>query len=125
VTSNPGVTGSLDDRTIAIIFRSHEMRAEVELPKAFSVRDEHEFFPIQHLVARLNPRLLVKQVATGVHVSGGCTVLWGIIHLDGQPLAKKTVEAALREAGFDFAHNVLTQASDVWTDHADVEHGRP
>jgi hypothetical protein len=101
------------------------MHAEVELPKAFSVREENEFFPIEHLVARLNPRLLVKQVATGVHVSGGCTVLWGIIYLKGQPLAKKAIEVALREAGFDFAHNVLTQAADVWTDHPRIEDGTP
>ena len=32
------------------------MHAKVELPKAFSVRDEHEFLPIQHLMARLNPQ---------------------------------------------------------------------
>jgi hypothetical protein len=31
------------------------MHAGIELPKAFSVRDEHEFLPIQHLLARLNP----------------------------------------------------------------------
>ena len=33
------------------------MHAGIELPKAFSVRDEHEFLPIQHLLARLNPQL--------------------------------------------------------------------
>lgn len=44
------------------------MHAKMELPKAFSVRDEHEFLPIQHLMARLNPNVVVKQVATG----GGC-----------------------------------------------------
>ena len=43
------------------------MHAKVELPMAFSVRDEHEFFPVQHLMARLNPQLVAKQVATGVH----------------------------------------------------------
>jgi len=66
-------------------------------------------------MARMNPELLVTQVATGMHVDGGCTVFWGLVHLDGQRLTKKDVEAALREAGFDFIHNVLTQISDVWT----------
>jgi hypothetical protein len=94
------------------------MQATVELPKAFSVRDEHEFFPIQHLMNRLNPKLTVKQVATGVHVDGGSTVLWGLVFLTGEPPSKKNVEHALREAGFDFAHNVLTQAAFVWTDHS-------
>ena len=94
------------------------MHTNVELPKAFSVRDEHEFFPIQHLMARLNPKLIVKQVATGVHVDGGETVCWGLAYEKGQPPSKKMVEIALREAGFDFAHNVLTQAAFVGVDHA-------
>ena len=38
------------------------MQAKVELPKTPSVRDEHEsVVPIQHLMSRLNPRLLVKE----------------------------------------------------------------
>lgn len=94
------------------------MQSTVCVPKAFSVRDEHEFFPVQHLMARLNPKLVVKQVATGVHVNGGCTVCWGIVYMDGQPPAKTEVEAALKEAGFDFGHNVLTQITNVWTDHS-------
>ena len=53
------------------------MKAKVELPKAFSVRDKHEFLPIQHLLGRMNPKLVVKQAATGVHVDGGGTVVWG------------------------------------------------
>ncbi len=93
------------------------MQAKVELPKAFSVRDEHEFLPIQHLLSRLNPKLLVKQVATGIHVSGGDTVCWGLVYLNGEPPSKQKVEIALREAGFDFVHNILTQAAYVWTDH--------
>lgn len=64
------------------------MQAKVELPKAFSVRDEHEFLPIQHLMARLNPKLLVRQVATGVHVNGGGTVFWGLVFLNGEPPSK-------------------------------------
>ena len=94
------------------------MHTKIELPKAFSVRDEHEFLPIQHLMARLNPKLLVRQVATGVHVDGGGTVFWGLVHLDGKSLSKKKVKIALREAGFDFVHNVLSQAAFVWMDHA-------
>jgi hypothetical protein len=81
------------------------MQTSMKLPVAFSVRDDHEFFPIQHLMARMNPKLMVVQVATGRHVDGGCTVLWGLVHEEGQPLAKEDVETALREAGFDFLHN--------------------
>jgi hypothetical protein len=91
------------------------MRTQIDLPKAFSVGDEHEFFPIQHLMARLNPKLMVKQVATGVHVDGGCTVFWGLVYVQGQRPAQKEVEGALKEAGFDFARNVLTKASELWT----------
>jgi hypothetical protein len=100
------------------------MHAKFDFPKAFSVRDEHEFFPIQHLMARINPQLVVKQIATGVHVDGGSTVLWGLVHLDGERPSKRDVESALREAGFDFVHNVLTQAAYVWTDHAGGEDGK-
>ena len=100
------------------------MPAKVELPKAFSVRDEHEFLPIQHLMGRLNPKLMVKQIATGVHVEGGGTVFWGLVYMDGEPPSKKHVENALREAGFDFAHNVLTQAACVWTDHSQGDAGK-
>jgi len=97
------------------------MHAKVELPKAFSVRDEHEFLPIQHLMARMNPQLTAKQVSTGVHVNGGGTVFWGLVYLKSEPPSKKKVELALREAGFDFAHNVLTQAANVLTDHSGVD----
>ncbi|MCY2993403.1 MAG: hypothetical protein NTY19_36830 [Planctomycetota bacterium] len=86
------------------------MQSKIDLPKAFSVRDEHEFLPIQHLLARLNPQLTVTQMATGVHIDGGSTVHWGVVHMKGQPPTKKEMEAALREAGFDFVHNVLVQA---------------
>ena len=83
----------------------------IELPKAFSVRDDHEFFPIQHLMSRLNPNRVVSHVATGVHVDGGCTVFWGLVHLKDQPLTNREVEAALAEAGFDVAHNGSVQYS--------------
>jgi hypothetical protein len=101
------------------------MHAKVELPKAFSVRDEHEFLPVQDLLTRLNPQLVVKQIATGVHVDGGGTVFWGLVFLKGEPPSKKKVEIALREAGFDFAHNVLTQMADVRTDHAEDRQTSP
>jgi len=56
------------------------MHSKVELPKAFSVRDEHEFLPIQHLMTRLNPQFVVKLVA--VHRSmtskGGSVTLVGV-----------------------------------------------
>jgi hypothetical protein len=93
------------------------MQTAIELPKAFSVRDDHEFYPIGHLMARLNPQLRILQVATGMHVSGSGTVFWGIVYREGQALSKKDVEAALREGGFDFAHNVLTQVGTVWSGH--------
>lgn len=93
------------------------MQTNIQLPKAFSVRDEHEFYPIQHLMARLNPKLSVKQVATGRHVDGGETVFWGLVYLNGDSPDKHKVEMALKEAGFDFAHNVLTQAAHAWSDH--------
>ena len=81
------------------------MQATVDLPQAFSVRDEHEIYPIRHLMGRLNPELRVVQVATGMHVNGGCTVFWGLVYEDGQPLEKVQVEQALTRAGFDFAHS--------------------
>jgi hypothetical protein len=89
------------------------MQATVELPKAFSVRDEHEFFPIQHLMARLNPRLMVTQVATGVHVNGGSTVYWGLVYQEGQPVDWKQIETALKEAGFNFAQNSSIQTVNL------------
>lgn len=96
------------------------MHVKVELPKAFSVRDEHEILVIQHLMARLNPKLMVKEVSTGIHVNGGSTVHWGLVYLNGEPPCKMKVEVALREAGFDFAHNFLTQVTSVRTDHLGV-----
>ena len=95
------------------------MKAKVDVPKAFSVRDDHEFLPFQHLLGRMNPQLRVGRVATGVHVDGGGTVFWGLVYLEGEPPSKKKVEIALREAGFDFVHNVVTQTAFVQTDHSD------
>ena len=59
------------------------MQVTVEVPKAFSARGENEIVPIQHLMARLNPQLVVKQIATAVHVDGGGTVVWGLACLKG------------------------------------------
>ena len=75
------------------------MEATIRLPAAFSVRDEHEFLPFQHLLARLNAKLVARRVATGKHVDGGGTVFWGLVFLEDEPPSKKAVEAALREAG--------------------------
>lgn len=81
------------------------MKVNVDLPKAFSVRDENEFYPIRHLTARLNPKLSVAQVATGIHVSGTHSVFWGIVFHEDKLHNRKEVETALRDAGFDFARN--------------------
>jgi hypothetical protein len=96
------------------------MQAIIELPKAFSARHDGEIPLIQDLMTRLNPKLLVIQVATGVHVDGGSTVNWGLVHLDGQPLMDTEVHAALEEAGLDFEHNAEIQVPRIWVNnHAD------
>ena len=74
--------------------------ATVHLPKAFSVRDPHEFLAFQHLMTRLNPGLVVAQVATGAHRDGGEVVCWGIVYLDRRQPSKSDVEQALKEAGW-------------------------
>ena len=93
------------------------MQAAVELPKAFSMCDERELLLIQNLITRLNPQLLVAQVATGLHVNGGCTVHWGLVYLDGQPLTDQEVQAALAEAGLDSQHNEQIQPSRIWVNN--------
>ena len=90
------------------------MEATVELPKAFSVHDDRELPLIQDLMARLNPKLLVAQVATGLHVDGGCTVNWGLVYMDGQSLTDADVAASLKEAGLDAQHNAEIQAPRIW-----------
>lgn len=90
------------------------MLVSIEIPRAFSVRDENEFFPIQHLLARMNPDLMAEQAATGRHVQGGCTVFWGIVYFKGRVPTRAEAEAALREAGCDFNHNVSFQAQSPW-----------
>ena len=93
------------------------MQATVELPIAFSVRDDCELPLIQDLVARLNPKLLVVQVATGIHVSGGSTVNWGLVYMDGQPLTDEDLQAALKDAGLDIDHNAEIQPSRIWVNN--------
>ena len=75
------------------------MQVSVELPKAFSVRDDRELPLVQDLMLRLNPKLLVVHIAMGVHVDGGPTVHWGLVYLDGQPLLDEEVRAALARRG--------------------------
>ena len=102
------------------------MQATIELPKAFSVRDDRELRLIQDLMTRLNPKLLVIQVATGVHVDGGFTVNWGLVHLEGLPLVDEEVQAVLEEAGLDFQHNAEIQISRIWVNnHPDEIENRP
>jgi hypothetical protein len=93
------------------------MKASIELPKAFSVRDDRELPLIQDLMARLNPKLLVVQVATGVHIDGGYTVNWGLVYMDGQPLSDEDVGAALKEAGLDAQHNAEIQEPRIWVNN--------
>ena len=81
------------------------METTIAVPQAFSVRDEHEIYPFQHLMARLNPDLCVVPIATGVHIHGGCTVFWGLVYHSSQAPSKQDVEQALERAGFDFAHS--------------------
>jgi len=77
----------------------------VNLPKAFSVRDDHEFTAHAHLVARMHPSLKVKPVAQGIHVNGGPTVFWGIVYHAEEIPNDDAVNEALVEAGFDTSHN--------------------
>jgi hypothetical protein len=93
------------------------MKATIELPKAFSVRDDREIPLIQDLMARLNLKLLVAQVATGMHVDGGYTVNWGLVYVDGQHLTDADVTAALEEAGLDVQHNAEIQSPRIWVNN--------
>jgi hypothetical protein len=93
------------------------MRTTIELPIAFSVRDDRALAVIQDLMARLNPKLLIAQVATGVHVDGGYTVNWGLVYMDGQSLTDADVAAALKEAGLDAQHNAEIQPSRIWVNN--------
>ena len=94
------------------------MQVNIQLPSAFSVHDENEFFAFQHLLARLSPQMRVTQVVTGVHINGGCTVFWGLVHHDDQKVTKDELETALAEAGFDFDHNPPLADVDFASPHA-------
>jgi hypothetical protein len=67
-----------------------------------------------------------RKAYTGRHVNGGCTILWGLVHEEGQPLPKDDVEAAFREAGFDFQHDqrVPTLAGILCQPTKTGDHGR-
>jgi hypothetical protein len=93
------------------------MQTTIELPKAFSVRDDREIPLIQDLVARLNPKLLAIQVATGVHVDGGYTVHWGLVYMDGQPPSEEDLQTALKDAGLDVEHNAEIKLSRMWVNN--------
>ena len=93
------------------------MKATIELPIAFSVRVDREFPLVQDLLSRLNPKLLVTQVATGMHIDGGCTVNWGLVYLEGESLTDEEVAAALKEAGLDAQHNAEIQPSRIWVNN--------
>lgn len=90
------------------------MQTAIDLPQAFSVRDENEFYPIQHLLARLNSKLIVTRVATGRHVHGGPTVVWGVVHVEGKAPSRPDVEKALERAGFDMEQCPALEAASVW-----------
>ncbi|MHB8897670.1 MAG: hypothetical protein ACYC6Y_02865 [Thermoguttaceae bacterium] len=92
------------------------MQVPVNIPTAFSIREENEFFPIQHLLDRMNPKLMVHRLGTGRHVHGGPTVLWGLVYLDGQQPTPDEIEAALKAAGYDFEHNGPVGALSFWGD---------
>ena len=62
----------------------------------------------------MNSKLTVSHVGTGRHVNGGPTVFWGLVYLSGKVPTQKEVEAALKQAGYDFGHNVLIQVSSIW-----------
>lgn len=93
------------------------MKATIDLPTAFSVRDDREIPLVQNLMARLNPKLLVVQVATGMHVDGGYTVNWGLVYLDGQPPTDAELQAALKDAGLDSQHNAEIQVPRIWVNN--------
>ena len=63
------------------------MLATISSRKHFPCVMTVSFRYVQDLMARLNPKLLVTQVATGEHVDGGYTVHWVEPCLLGRPAA--------------------------------------
>lgn len=98
------------------------MKTEVKLPKAFSVRDDREILLVRELITRMNPKLRVTQVATGIHIDGGYTVNWALVYMDGQAITDEEVEIALKEAGLDAQHNVEIQPSRIWVNNEPSGH---
>jgi len=76
-----------------------EYAMNVSLPKAFSVRDEHELVAFKDLMTRLNSELKIREVAQGLHVNGGSTVYWAIVYAE-EP-TKDAIYNALIEAGLN------------------------
>ena len=77
------------------------MNVEISLPKAFSVRDDHEFQAHHDLMKRLNKSLKVVPVTTGRHLNGGNTVHWGMVFVEGECPDEEEIFVALAEAGYD------------------------
>ena len=94
-----------DDRSDNLRWQGSVMETTIEIPKAFSVRDDHEFLAFKHLMARLNPHLRVRQVGMGLHVRSGHTVFWGLVSVEGQRVSREEFDQALQDAGFDFEHH--------------------
>ena len=90
------------------------METTIEVPKAFSVRDDNEFLAFKHLMARLNPQLRVRQVGMGLHVNSGYTVYWGLVSLEDQRVTPEEFHEALAEAGFDFGHTPAASSTRWW-----------
>jgi hypothetical protein len=85
--------------------KGEKMKTTVNVPKAFSVRDEHEFLAFRHLMNRLNIDLQIEEVGQGLHVNGGSTVYWGVVFLKGNRPSKEEIVKVMEEAGFDNKHN--------------------
>lgn len=78
---------------------------QINVPVAFSVRDYHEFQAHRDVLFRLNPQFRISEIATGIHIHGGPTCYWGLVHLEGQKVDAGIIHEALHTAGFDFKHN--------------------
>ena len=81
------------------------METTIQVPKAFSVRDDHEFLAFKHLMARLNPQLRVRQVGMGLHVDSGYTVFWGLVSFGGPAGGPRGVRRGPPRSGLDFDHH--------------------
>ncbi len=76
------------------------MKATVEVPKAFLAYGENEIAPIRHLMARLNPQLVVKQVATAVaHVTRAAPSYGALCAWKGSHSPKRTLKPPCGKRG--------------------------